>query len=268
MVDTISLARLDRLPPRRMGRRRHRRGLAEGPDAAARAVVQRGQRQGARRQQARAKLPRSYWRLGRDDRDESRRATFPSTPATNLLYGLHEALAMLREEGLPAVFARHERHAEATRRAVRALGPRDPVPQPGASTARSLTAVMMPEGHDADAFRRERARPLRHVARHRARQARRPRVPHRPSRLLQRPHAVRNAVRRRDGARAARGAAPQGRRRRRRSTICATADAAKDARATRGLRERSKASTGRIGQRRKLADESAADAGSFANGGN
>ena len=68
-----------------------------------------------------AKLPRSYWRW-----DETiamnRQGYFPSTPATNLLYGLHEALAMLREEGLPNVFARHARHADATRRAVRAWG--------------------------------------------------------------------------------------------------------------------------------------------------
>ena len=100
-----------------------------------------------------AKLPRSYWRW-----DETialnRQGYFPSTPATNLLYGLHEALAMLREEGLPAVFARHQRHAEATRRAVRGWGLevlcRNPAEYSG-----SLTAVMMPEGHDADAFRRD-----------------------------------------------------------------------------------------------------------------
>jgi len=100
-----------------------------------------------------AKLPRSYWRW-----DETiamnRQGYFPATPATNLLYGLHEALAMLREEGLPNVFARHARHAEATRRAVRAWGLevlcRDPAEYSG-----SLTAVMMPDGHDADALRRE-----------------------------------------------------------------------------------------------------------------
>jgi alanine-glyoxylate transaminase/serine-glyoxylate transaminase/serine-pyruvate transaminase len=100
-----------------------------------------------------AKLPRAYWRW-----DETiamnRQGYFPSTPATNLLYGLHEAIAMLRDEGLPAVFARHQRHAEATRRAVRAWGLevlcRNPAEYSG-----SLTAVMLPEGHDADAFRRE-----------------------------------------------------------------------------------------------------------------
>jgi len=100
-----------------------------------------------------AKLPRAYWRW-----DETiamnRQGYFPSTPATNLLYGLHEAIAMLRDEGLPAVFARHQRHAEATRRAIRAWGLevlcRNPAEYSG-----SLTAVMLPEGHDADAFRRE-----------------------------------------------------------------------------------------------------------------
>jgi alanine-glyoxylate transaminase/serine-glyoxylate transaminase/serine-pyruvate transaminase len=100
-----------------------------------------------------ARLPRSYWRW-----DETiamnRQGYFPATPATNLLYGLHEALAMLHEEGLPNVFARHQRHAEATRRAVRAWGLevlcRDPAEYSG-----SLTAVVMPDGHDADAFRRD-----------------------------------------------------------------------------------------------------------------
>ena len=100
-----------------------------------------------------AKLPRAYWRWD-ETITMNRQGYFPSTPATNLLYGLHEALAMLREEGMANVFARHQRHAEATRRAVRAWGLevlcRNPVEYSG-----SLTAVMMPEGHDADAFRRE-----------------------------------------------------------------------------------------------------------------
>jgi alanine-glyoxylate transaminase/serine-glyoxylate transaminase/serine-pyruvate transaminase len=78
---------------------------------------------------------------------------FPYTPATNMLYALAEAIDMLHEEGLESVFARHDRHAEATRRAVRAWGleiwcrePRD--------YSSSLTAVLMPDGHDADAFRK------------------------------------------------------------------------------------------------------------------
>jgi alanine-glyoxylate transaminase/serine-glyoxylate transaminase/serine-pyruvate transaminase len=78
---------------------------------------------------------------------------FPYTQATNLLYGLKEAIAMLVEEGLPNVFARHARHGAATRAAVNAWGLEvlclDPREYSGV-----LTAVLMPEGHDADAFRR------------------------------------------------------------------------------------------------------------------
>jgi len=99
-----------------------------------------------------AKLPKSYWSW-----DEMLAANktgyFPYTPATNLLYGLREALAMLREEGLANVFARHDRHAEATRRAVRAWGLEIlcAVPEEYSS---SLTAVMVPAGHDADHVRK------------------------------------------------------------------------------------------------------------------
>jgi len=99
-----------------------------------------------------ARLPRSYW-----DWQEMLKPNaggfFPYTPATNLLYGLREALHMLQEEGLPQVFARHTRLAEATRAAVRGWGlellPADP-----AEASDSLTAVVMPQGQDADAFRK------------------------------------------------------------------------------------------------------------------
>jgi alanine-glyoxylate transaminase/serine-glyoxylate transaminase/serine-pyruvate transaminase len=78
---------------------------------------------------------------------------FPYTPNTNLLYGLSEAIDMLGEEGLANVFARHNRHAEATRRAVRAWGLevfcRIPAEYSGA-----LTTILMPEGHNADALRK------------------------------------------------------------------------------------------------------------------
>jgi alanine-glyoxylate transaminase/serine-glyoxylate transaminase/serine-pyruvate transaminase len=77
---------------------------------------------------------------------------FPYTPATNLLYGLREAIHMLEEEGLANVFARHDRHAEATRRAVRAWNLEILCQEP-ADYSSSLTAVMMPAGHDADRFR-------------------------------------------------------------------------------------------------------------------
>jgi alanine-glyoxylate transaminase/serine-glyoxylate transaminase/serine-pyruvate transaminase len=78
---------------------------------------------------------------------------FPYTPATNLLYGLREAIAMLLEEGLQTVFARHRRHGEATRAAVRHWG-LDLLSLDPREYSNSLTAVVMPEGHDADHFRR------------------------------------------------------------------------------------------------------------------
>ena len=77
---------------------------------------------------------------------------FPYTPNTNLLYGLNEAIRMLEEEGLENVFARHARLAEAARRAVRAWGLEVLCRQPR-DYSDVLTAVVMPEGHDADAFR-------------------------------------------------------------------------------------------------------------------
>ena len=77
---------------------------------------------------------------------------FPYTPPTNLLYGLGEALTMLDEEGLPAVFARHERLAEATRRAVRAWG-LEVLCQDGREYSPVVTAVLLPDGHDADELR-------------------------------------------------------------------------------------------------------------------
>ena len=100
-----------------------------------------------------AKLPRSYWDWG-EMIASNRDGYFPYTPATNLLYGLREALKMLlEEEGLENVFARHQRHAEATRRAVRAWGLEVLAKNP-AEYSGSLTAVLMPAGHDADRVRK------------------------------------------------------------------------------------------------------------------
>ncbi len=98
-----------------------------------------------------ARLPRSYWDWA-EMLATNARGYFPYTPATNLLYGLAEALDMLFEEGLPNVFARHARHAEATRRAVRAWNLEILCADP-AEYSGSLTAIVMPDGHDADAFR-------------------------------------------------------------------------------------------------------------------
>jgi alanine-glyoxylate transaminase/serine-glyoxylate transaminase/serine-pyruvate transaminase len=78
---------------------------------------------------------------------------FPYTPATNLLYALRESLKMLLDEqGLDNVFARHQRHAEATRRAVRAWGLEILCQNPDEYSG-SLTAILLPDGHDADSLR-------------------------------------------------------------------------------------------------------------------
>ena len=99
-----------------------------------------------------AKLPRSYW-AWEPMLEANASGYFPYTPATNLLFGLREAIAMLGEEGLDNVFARHARLATATRRAVEAWGLEVFCREPRAYSG-SLTAVLMPAGHDADAFRR------------------------------------------------------------------------------------------------------------------
>jgi alanine-glyoxylate transaminase/serine-glyoxylate transaminase/serine-pyruvate transaminase len=99
-----------------------------------------------------AGLARSYWAWD-EMLASGKSGYFPYTPATNLLYGLREALAMLEEEGLENVFARHQRHAEATRRAVRAWGLEVLATNPAEYSA-SLTAVLLPAGQDADRVRK------------------------------------------------------------------------------------------------------------------
>ncbi len=98
-------------------------------------------------------MARSYWSwegmLGPNEA-----GFFPYTPATNLLFGLREALALLREEGLDNVFARHARHAAATRAAVDAWGLEILCLEPREYSS-VLTAVMMPAGYDADRLRGE-----------------------------------------------------------------------------------------------------------------
>jgi alanine-glyoxylate transaminase/serine-glyoxylate transaminase/serine-pyruvate transaminase len=98
-----------------------------------------------------AKLPRSYWDWG-PMLAANATGYFPYTPATNLLYGTKAACEMLLEEGMANVFARHDRHAEATRRAVRAWGLEIQCAEP-AHYSSSLTAVRLPEGHSADRLR-------------------------------------------------------------------------------------------------------------------
>ena len=96
-------------------------------------------------------MRRSYWDWSEQIAANADGA-FPYTPATNLLYGLAEAIDMLHEEGLDIVFARHDRHAAATRRAVQAWG-LEVLCQEPRDFSSSLTAVLLPDGHDADAFR-------------------------------------------------------------------------------------------------------------------
>ncbi len=98
-----------------------------------------------------ADLIRSYWAW--DDMIEpNKNGYFPYTPATNMLYGLNEAIDMLHEEGLPNVFARHNRHAVATRTAVSTWGLEVLCNKQGQESG-VLSAVLMPEGHSADNFR-------------------------------------------------------------------------------------------------------------------
>ena len=101
---------------------------------------------------ASARLPRSYWDW-QPMLAQNAAGFFPYTPATNLLYGLRESLQMLREEGLQNVFARHRRHAEATRRAVRAWGLENVALDPKEYSS-SVTAVYTPDGHSADELRK------------------------------------------------------------------------------------------------------------------
>ena len=98
-----------------------------------------------------AKLQRSYWDWA-DMLGPNKTGYFPYTPATNMLYGLNEAIDMLHEEGLENVFERHARHGAATRAAVRTWGLEVLCATQGQESG-VLTAVKMPEGESADAFR-------------------------------------------------------------------------------------------------------------------
>jgi alanine-glyoxylate transaminase/serine-glyoxylate transaminase/serine-pyruvate transaminase len=99
-----------------------------------------------------ARLPRSFWDWQQMLRDNAN-GFFTYTPSTNLLYGLREALAMLHEQGLEAVFARHVRHGEATRAAAKGWGLELVATDPREQSA-CVTAVLVPAGHDADALRK------------------------------------------------------------------------------------------------------------------
>jgi alanine-glyoxylate transaminase/serine-glyoxylate transaminase/serine-pyruvate transaminase len=107
-----------------------------------------------------ARLPKAFW--GWDEMLEANaKGFFPYTPSTNLLYGLAEALDMLQEEGLPNVFARHARHAEATRRAVAAWG-LEILCEVAAERSNALTAVVMPKDSTGKHFDADRLRKVIH----------------------------------------------------------------------------------------------------------
>ena len=121
------------------------KGLMLPPGMAILAVGERALRAGEK-----ARCPRSFWDW-RPVIERNRQGQYPYTPATSLLFGLRESLAMLAEEGLANVFARHARLAEACRRAVRAW----PLPllcRNPAECSNTLTAVVMPQGIDSDEF--------------------------------------------------------------------------------------------------------------------
>jgi alanine-glyoxylate transaminase / serine-glyoxylate transaminase / serine-pyruvate transaminase len=99
-----------------------------------------------------ARLPKAYWDW-QPMLAQNANGFFPYTPATNLMYGLREALLMLREEGLENVLARHQRHGEATRHAVRAWGLEIVALDPS-EYSNSVTAIYTPAGHSADALRK------------------------------------------------------------------------------------------------------------------
>ncbi len=99
-----------------------------------------------------ATLPRSYFSW-EEMLGPNKNGYFPYTPATNLLYGLREAIHLLEEEGMDNVFQRHIRHGEATRAAVNAWGLEMPCKNE-TEFSPALTAVVMPEGHSEIAFRK------------------------------------------------------------------------------------------------------------------
>ena len=144
-----------------------------------------------------ARLPRSYWDW-QAMISTNKSGFFPYTPATNLLYGLHESVRMLLEEGLEHVFARHRRLGEATRQAVRAWELELLCMNPEEYSS-SLTAVLMPKGHDADAFRKVILDKFNLSLGSGLGKVKGKYLPDRPLGRLQRPDAGRDALRPGDG---------------------------------------------------------------------
>ena len=165
----------------------------------------------ARRAGKTAKLPRSYWDW-EDMHQAERGGILP-------VHACHEPLLRPARGAADARRGRPCRTssrativtATATRAAVRAWGLEIVCEDPREYSS-SMTAFFIPDGHDADKLRADHPRAFQHVARRRAVEARRPRVPHRPSGQLQRSDARRDAERRRDGPSAGRRSASRGRR--------------------------------------------------------
>ena len=205
LVDTISSLGSDRLPARRVGRGRHRRRLAEGAHAAARAELQRGQREGARRRSRPRGCPGPSG-TGSRSWPPTSAASGPTRRPPTCSTALREALTMLNEEGLRAASSRaHQRHAEATRAAVRGWGlevlaPRRagvlrfPDRDPACPTATPTPCARS----SCESYDMSLGAGLGKLAGQG--------LPHRPPRPLQRPDAGRHPRRRADGAGPGRGA--------------------------------------------------------------
>ena len=157
-----------------------------------------------------SKLPKSFFAWD-DMLNMNKIGFFPYTPATQMLHGLVVGIEMLHEEGLDNVFARHERLAEATRRAVKAWGLEN-LNKNASQLSPTITAMLLPEGHDADKFR-ALALDTFNISYGASFGPYAGKIlPHRPPRRHQRRHADRRARHHRDGAGARRHPAQEGRR--------------------------------------------------------
>ena len=165
----------------RVGHRRPAHRLAEGAHAAARARLRRRQREGLEANET-ATLPRFYFDWKRE-RENQRKNQTAWTPAISLMMGLAEVFAWLREQTLPAVYARHERLAKASRAAMVAIGCKLFAERPVVS----LTTVVSPEGIDSDKLVKTAQDQVRRDAGRRPGRGQGQDLPHRPPRLLRRP---------------------------------------------------------------------------------
>ena len=157
-----------------------------------------------------AKLPKSFFAWD-DMINMNKVGFFPYTPATQMIHGLIAGIEMLHEEGLDNVFARHDRLAEATRRAIKAWGLEN-LNKNASQVSPTITAVLLPEGHDADKFRALALETFNISYGVELRRLCRQVFPHRPSRRHQRRRAGRRPRHHRDGAAAVRRADQEGRR--------------------------------------------------------